>query len=832
MARESWIWAQAEDGRCEYAVALGDEGTPPIDLELALAAAAGQAPPALCLSGAPPGATLEVAETAPGSYSVRVGIPALPPGEQDDALLLQLTSSHDGPPPLSIELRRTHSEIQWGLLGRDAAGSLPDEQTRAAILWHGWRRFSRVVGLRQFTGGFSESHVLLAQPQLKLDGRLAHAAPVEQQVVARSWGVPLLIKTGPADSIRKEWRAYRELAQDRAHPFMARIDACVEALPASPPIAERKASLISSFLGGTDLRVETVESVIRGPSSLERVRRVVERTFEVSRSWYEGAVTAPFGEWRRMFETEQTDACPLKLRRLCKVDLADAAQRASYSRTLGWEVSFAKSAHLCKFLQEGSPSFLQQLIHAPVRFSLIHGDLHPRNILADESNVWLLDWSWTGIGPTLYDFAALEAYARLWCLDLTADSESVARAAGELEGLLLDYFIGAEGSLERIGALADGLGADREQLARLVTAIVTVRRMALPYCGADPDHRDYLAVLLGTVLELLRFANPAEVRNFRVLMALYWTLEDALCHIWGRSTYARHSAAVQPVDLLAAAWVDAPGLPQRALYFLQRPEGAAALAPLAAARGVLQGEHHHLDVLDHTLLMLAYLERLLDEGLGAFLDPLRLDDLVHAGLAEQGLRLPRPAEQLTRYAEPVADWARDLATELAQALNPWTRQESSRLLKWAALYHDVGKAAVRAATLPHAREPSAVRPRRKVQFIGHEPYSVRLAAPVLQALFPEHQERRTVELLILNHHRHHADLEKFRNADPRELLQKRNAARRTSAKREVDAMYPLLLLHGFADSLACRGSAARMPLQRVAELDLALLASYFTSCGQ
>src|SRR6266849_1693907 len=91
-----------------------------------------------------------------------------------------------------------------------------------------------------------------------------------------------------------------------------------------------------------------------------------------------------------------------------------------------------------------------------------------------------------------------------------------------------------------------------------------------------------------------------------------------------------------------AEWLRAPGAPQRVDYLVRSADGPRVLGPLAATRGVQQTEYHQLDVYEHTLLVLVYLEELLanKDPVQCFLDPAAFDQRVRRRLAEQGFHFP------------------------------------------------------------------------------------------------------------------------------------------------------------------------------------------------
>src|SRR5262249_9904805 len=206
------------------------------------------------------------------------------------------------------------------------------------------------------------------------------------------------------------------------------------------------------------------------------------------------------------------------------------------------------------------------------------------------------------------DYARLEANLRLWCLTLRPGRENVSEAAWRLERHLLDHFHGGEGGLEPVRELAAALGADPAELYKLAQCVAHVRRRAAAACDDFADRRDYLAVLFLTVLSLLQYAGDpgqaAPPENYRGLVSLAWVLEDTLARLLGLPPFDRQRVAFEAPDLIDPGWLAAPHAPRRVRYLLERDDGGRVLEPVAATRGVVQNTYHHLDVLDHTLLVL------------------------------------------------------------------------------------------------------------------------------------------------------------------------------------------------------------------------------------
>ena len=330
-------------------------------------------------------------------------------------------------------------------------------------------------------------------------------------------------------------------------------------------------------------------------------------------------------------------------------DLTRRRHRELFGRKVTWDVAFQRSGHLDGHLlgtTSNRDGLLDRLMATKVRYSLIHGDLNPRNVLCDRDYAWLIDFEHAGYGPTLFDFAWLEANLRYFCLALDPSGEGLDEAATLFERHLLDHLHGGESSLEPVRQWAAELGADPDELHKLASAIVQIRQLALPYCVDEyADHRDYLAVLYLSVLSLLRGdrAMTAPPANYRALVRLAWVLEEQLSRIHGLEPFDSGRASPDLRHLIDAEWLRAPGAPGRVDYLVRSTDGSRVLGPVAATRGVQQSDYHHLDVYDHTLLVLAYVEGLFEgnDPIAGFLDPGTLDARVAAsGSTSKGFRFP------------------------------------------------------------------------------------------------------------------------------------------------------------------------------------------------
>jgi uncharacterized protein associated with vWA-MoxR-VMAP ternary system/HD domain-containing protein len=790
--------------------------------------------PDIALNGAPDGSTVHLERSASASATAAlITLPAAPPDQDDDELRFELEAQS------SVEIRRypivvrrTRCAISTALVSRETDAAPLPAQMRAALLWYSWRRYSEVIALKRFTSGKSGSQVLVFRPKLRepVFDNPKVAQSYVPGVIGSAWGSYLLVKTGPHHKVCEEWDRFETFLRDRLHPFMARSEAFLTTRTVDTgdtPLHD--ATLIGSFLGGELMQAEPFETLAQGTSNVERCETILARLFSVMATWYGGSDVRPLRDWKDLFDFDADG----RLRLFGKFDLTARADRDRFAGALAWDVAFVKEAHLSDHLiGRHHDGLLHRIAGLDARYSLVHGDLHPRNILADRDDVWLLDFGEAGVAPTLVDFAKLEVYLRMWCLRLSADVQNFEDAAFAFENHMLDHMTASEGSLEPVCALADGLGATPSALLKIAHCIADIRRHALRYSLGSPDRRDYLAVLYLTVLRTVRYAgsSPELAYNFRLLITLSWILDDVLSRVVGIEPFERDQVRLDPRLLVDRQLVAAPGAPGRVVYLMGRRDGQMALAPLSATRGVLQSLQHHLDVYDHTLLVLAYVEALIDDPVAGFCDPGALAARTRQALGAQGIAL---GGLQTERSEPppslghLTDALDDVRALLARALGG----ESWLLLKWVALFHDVGKPATRGMTRGRSK-------REKTQFLGHEVYGMQLVADHLDRLFPEPEQRVVMDQLIRWHHTHHSVVARYLEAPRLAAINQALTTLELPADEDrfltpyLDAeagarapLFPLLMLHGFADTLACRGTGSG-PVAPVAEIDLTLLALY------
>ena len=211
--------------------------------------------------------------------------------------------------------------------------------------------------------------------------------------------------------------------------------------------------------------------------------------------------------------------------------------------------------------------------------------------------------------------------------------------------------------------------------------------------------------------------------------------------------------------------------PSSSVLVLERLGLLSFLLPeLDPLRGLGQNRYHHLDAFRHTLAALA--------------------------AADEPARLARGLPPLVFAEDPLAP-AGARRSGCAPSLPP----ARARLLRWALLLHDTGKAATR-----------TVGDDGECHFYLHERPSARIARQTLARLRASREETSAVETLVALHLR--LSIPPVGDLTPRALRR---------IVRDAGPLTPLLALHTLADKIASRGPSHARTLARLRRASRALL---------
>jgi hypothetical protein len=142
------------------------------------------------------------------------------------------------------------------------------------------------------------------------------------------------------------------------------------------------------------------------------------------------------------------------------------------------------------------------------RKSYVHGDLHLRNVLVDESGTgWLIDYARVEERHNLFDFIKLETYVRTMVLANVTPSLS-----------LCDYVRLEEALNDATLKKKEGTTCpDNTDLDFAHKVILVIRRIAQKYMGPKPDFRDeYFTALFLYCLAVIKYHRDKEPRPTQI----------------------------------------------------------------------------------------------------------------------------------------------------------------------------------------------------------------------------------------------------------------------------------------------------------------------------
>ncbi len=143
--------------------------------------------------------------------------------------------------------------------------------------------------------------------------------------------------------------------------------------------------------------------------------------------------------------------------------------------------------------------------------TIIHGDLHPGNIMVDDKGrAWLIDFDHVREGHVLYDFIRLEIHMRLFALGGYRRSRRLGNGVSPTftewpHAFTLAEYIAFEQSLLRQTLKQPAAEITQPDLAKAAQVILAIRHLAEDYLRQRDNWREYLGGLFLQSLAQLRF---------------------------------------------------------------------------------------------------------------------------------------------------------------------------------------------------------------------------------------------------------------------------------------------------------------------------------------
>ena len=317
--------------------------------------------------------------------------------------------------------------------------------------------------------------------------------------------------------------------------------------------------------------------------------------------------------------------------------------------------------------------------------------------------------------------AAARLHAPMYILDAERDTARVVAFDAGGARVFLDFArlreATLEGDLSNRDFTINAMAIDPMQPDRLID----------PFGGqADLNSRLLRAVsdrsLLDDPIRMLRAARQSIDLSFDIESDTAARIRDSAALI--------HNVSAERVRDELTQIVALPGLHESLRLLDQLNLLAESLPELAAMRGVTQSPPHHWDAFEHTLRLLDVLERLLAQVIG----------IQSQTRAQAVATTPESAwDDIDRALGPLRS---DLREHCAKILSD--DQPAWHALKWAAIFHDVGK--------PRTR---SIDPDGRIRFFEHEDVGAGVAVERMRALRFSTDEIERVETITRHHMRPH-----------------------------------------------------------------------------
>lgn len=582
--------------------------------------------------------------------------------QSDTELLYSLVDTDSGLNE-KITVRYISCTLDFSLLQNDfetiSIFDLPVFATMVnTLLFNAYRRYSEITFLKQITKGFSGAIVLVAQPRLLSDKE-------DEYELKSRWASPFVVKCAPWEEMSREYGNYLcyvseifTLSNGDMQYYMQVKGADTAEEDRSYGQPELYSTTVSTYISGDDnLQFQMFDDFIVNTEDPLPVVRGIENIVTLLDRWYIHCKTGRFDDYTEISEKipafiflQNEEGLLRNKKREKKIKEAFAYRNRFKNR---WKNSLVQKVLQKALKEEGS-------------FSVIHGDLHSKNIFINkEAKAWLIDFEKTGIGPILYDFVTLELHLRTTLLEFVDFSpildSTLIHVERELNNLLWGISINCDTIVREIGPVVKN---SPESLSCIIQTIAAIRKKSIKYCIGGPSRPDYMAMLYLCSLKRMRWAddrknNPYQsVRNMmhiaieaeKVLAGRYLSMAEQIEY--------RKSIGNSGIETSFGFQFLHGKSHERLLYFFQKDYSAVYFPEIVQMKGVVQNLYHQYDVFDHTLGVIKNIEELFDSEL---------------------------IQIRNRTSETISPLLTEIIT-LACESGP-----IQTMIKWAALFHDSGK---------------------------------------------------------------------------------------------------------------------------------------------
>jgi hypothetical protein len=338
--------------------------------------------------------------------------------------------------------------------------SLTDMET--LLIQRAFHDYAEVHVEKEFGGGFGGARVFLILP-VRANGL---------------YDARVVTKIGPAEDLLHEFENYKNYVES-VLPFTA-------AQVREPYVQDGLAALNYVFVGGADLgKSLSLEDYYHSYPAKEVIITLQNLLGKaVGSMWYgqSSSLTCRFRDEYGHHLPSHQELEEIVHKIFPKAVTLDGSQVNIPGVSRTYQYPLAVYPHLLDKVLEG-------------RKSLVHGDLHGRNVLVDERGKgWLIDFAKVGERHNLFDFIKLEVYVRLLAL------------AKEYGAFSLREYVQFEQALNTSVIKENSIPLTNPELVKAYEVMQAIRQMARSYMrGPESFHSEYLTPLFLYCLAIMKY---------------------------------------------------------------------------------------------------------------------------------------------------------------------------------------------------------------------------------------------------------------------------------------------------------------------------------------
>ena len=341
---------------------------------------------------------------------------------------------------------------------------------------------SASVLLKPLSSGQSGSAVMLATPFFKKTGA----------------GQAVVVKFGDHSQINQEWQNFKEFVQ------------LYLGGNRSTNVIDLRRSLhlggiVYSLLGSASDQVESFRSFY-ARADVRKIKIALQRLFqETCKQWYANRGVLQLLDLTHEYAQQRLGLSTGRLERA----ISEGLKGVHGKRELYFDALSTKRAFTSPVVDLRTQEYLASTYECST-----HGDLNGDNILIDQdAHAWLIDFSLTGPGHILRDFAELDGAIRFQFLK--------PEEATLEERLVMEDVLAVPQHFSEVNKLPEKLETENAALAKAYETTLYLRKLAQQTVSSNPtdEIREYNVALYYYSLNALRFYSWPQIQRQHALLS-------------------------------------------------------------------------------------------------------------------------------------------------------------------------------------------------------------------------------------------------------------------------------------------------------------------------